>query len=201
MGLRLHRQETSHGAARRLYGILTHNSGTGLSSPGSIRPARFDGKLRTCGGLEARRGEWRPPSRKVASAKLWELKRGGASVKRGGPRGQAAAIPGSRDRKAGRPMSHRVLRSSRLTPLTLELCARMQRTVMRNHLKNNRIELQGGPRRSSLTTSPMGACDLRRRVFPSGFPHHVEDFEPSHNFARIPTACGAASAAAACRGS
>ena len=45
--------------------------------------------------------------------------------------------------------------------------------------------------------APMGACELRRRVFPSGFPYHVEDFDPSHHFARIPTAGGAASAAAA----
>jgi len=34
-------------------------------------------------------------------------------------------------------------------------------------------------------------------VFPSGFPHHVEELGPSHHFARIPTADGAASAAAA----
>ncbi len=38
---------------------------------------------------------------------------------------------------------------------------------------------------------------MRRRVFPNGFPHHVEDFDPSHHFARIPAVGGAASAAAA----
>jgi hypothetical protein len=56
---------------------------------------------------------------------------------------------------------------------------------------------KGRSRRSSRPTRPRGACELRRRVFPSGFPHHVEDFDPSHHFARIPTAGGAASAAAA----
>ncbi len=56
---------------------------------------------------------------------------------------------------------------------------------------------EGGLRRSSRPTRPKGACEMRREVFPSGFPHHVEDFNPSHHFARIPTACGAASAAAA----
>ena len=56
---------------------------------------------------------------------------------------------------------------------------------------------KGRSRRSSLPTRPKGACKLRRRVFPSGFPHHVEDFGPSHHFSRIPTAGGAASTAAA----
>ena len=52
-------------------------------------------------------------------------------------------------------------------------------------------------RRSSPPTRPRGACEVWRVFFPSGFPHHVEDLGPSHHFARIPTACGAASAAAA----
>ena len=56
---------------------------------------------------------------------------------------------------------------------------------------------EGGSRRSSRSTRPRGACELRRRVFPNSFLHHVEDFDPSQHFARIPTAGGAASAAAA----
>ena len=56
---------------------------------------------------------------------------------------------------------------------------------------------EGGSFRSSATTRPRGDCEERRRVFPSGFPRHVEDFGPSHIFTVIPTAGGAASAAAA----
>ena len=38
---------------------------------------------------------------------------------------------------------------------------------------------------------------MLKGVSPSSFPHHVEEFGPTHHFAIIPTACGAASAAAA----
>ena len=38
---------------------------------------------------------------------------------------------------------------------------------------------------------------MRRRVFTCGFPYHVEDHGPSHHLTVIPTAGGAASAAAA----
>ena len=52
-------------------------------------------------------------------------------------------------------------------------------------------------RRSWMTTRPRGDCGMRRRVFTCGFPHHVEDHGPSHRLTVIPTAGGAASAAAA----
>ncbi len=55
----------------------------------------------------------------------------------------------------------------------------------------------GRSRRSLLPTRSRGACIMRRRVFPSGFPHHVEDFGPTHHFSRIPIAGGAASSGAA----
>jgi len=42
----------------------------------------------------------------------------------------------------------------------------------------------------------LGAIEECRGIFFSGFPRHVEDFGPSHHFAAIPTASGAASAAA-----
>jgi hypothetical protein len=44
---------------------------------------------------------------------------------------------------------------------------------------------------------PQGRLRSGRRVFPCGFPHHVEDLGPSHHFSRIPTAGGAASTVAA----
>ncbi len=62
---------------------------------------------------------------------------------------------------------------------------------------SSRRELQGKIAQIFAADNPRGACNLRRRVFPSGFPHHVEDFDPSHHLARIPTAGGAAPAAAA----
>jgi len=43
----------------------------------------------------------------------------------------------------------------------------------------------------------MGDCEVLDRVFPIGFPHHVEDHGPSHHFTTIPTAYGVASTDAA----
>ncbi len=43
---------------------------------------------------------------------------------------------------------------------------------------------------------PMSDCVvLEGEGGPSGSPHHVEDFDPSHHFAAIPTASGATSTA------
>ena len=102
-GLRLHRQETSHGAARRNYGILIHNTGTGLSSPGFVILARFDGKLRTW-GREGRSGDHpqeKLPVHECGSKSPVELRT------RRGAKGTGAAIPGTRDREAGPPPIHR----------------------------------------------------------------------------------------------
>ena len=68
---------------------------------------------------------------------------------------------------------------------------------MRNHLRSSRRELQGKIAPIFAADEPQGRLRHEEEGFPSGFPHHVEDFDPSHHFARIPTAGGAASAAAA----
>ncbi len=44
---------------------------------------------------------------------------------------------------------------------------------------------------------PQGRLRSGRRIFPWGFPHHVEDLGPSHHFSRIPTTGGATSTVAA----
>ena len=44
--------------------------------------------------------------------------------------------------------------------------------------------------------APQGRLRTKEEGFPSVYPHHVEDFDPSHHFARIPTAGEAASTTA-----
>ena len=55
----------------------------------------------------------------------------------------------------------------------------------------------GGFRDRALRGTPGATAEGRRRVFTDGFPHHVEEFIPSHPFTVILTAGGVASAAAA----
>jgi hypothetical protein len=97
----------------------------------------------------------------------------------GGGEGTCATIPGSRIR-GGDPPSHR--------------CNHRRRSSLTLGIDRTTIEAGDDKRPQE---HPEGACKVWRGVFPSGFPHHVEDLGPSHHFARIPTAGGAASAAAA----
>jgi hypothetical protein len=55
----------------------------------------------------------------------------------------------------------------------------------------------GGSQDPALRGTPGATAEGLRRVFTGGFPHHVEEFIPSHPFTVIPTAGGVASAAAA----
>ena len=127
---------------------------------------------------------------------MWEQRPGGASDQRGGQRDRSS-YPRARSSGGGAPPCHRCEHRS-IFSLTLGIVRSMIEAgddKLTSGVAGGRYK--GRSRRSSRPTRPRGACELRRRVFPSGFPHHVEDFDPSHHFARIPTAGGATSAAAA----
>ena len=99
-------------------------------------------------------------------------------------------FPGYRVRKKGSP---RAVRPSEQVPLILTLGCTELRRRDRNDTDNR--SSRSGCRGETIwrCEAPKGDCDERREVFPNSFPHHVEDFSPSHIFIVIPTACGEAS--------
>jgi hypothetical protein len=98
----------------------------------------------------------------------------------GGPWGRAAPFR-SRRSEGDTPRPRR--RSSRaIFRLTLGWLTKDSMPATTRDPMSFRSGCKGRSRRSSLPTHPKGDCETRRRVFPSGFHHHVEDYGPSHNF-------------------
>ena len=110
--------------------------------------------------------------------------------------GQEAARPSNWHRDPRRP-SILGFQLPHPTPGTRDFKSRMRRGESDRETGATGGRCKKRSRRSLLTTRPMGDRGMRRRVFTCGFPHHVEDFGPSHHLSVIPTACGAASTAAA----